>query len=170
MAVNRPIQDSSSNRTFDRTRKIWFAIDDNSQHEIHSVIVGRFQLFQSNIAILATIRFESSLFSIERTNEIICLSAWPDTMNSILYLIRITEDMSSAARLYSNSVEIRLNNRRYQENNVDLFALVQEVRSISVEQPIFIESLIVVEDFCHCQWYRTSSRIVQNFADRTFLR
>ena len=54
--------------------------------------------------------------------------AWPDTINSITYLIKITEDMANATRLYGTLVEGKLNARKFYETN-DVSYYTQEVLS-----------------------------------------
>ncbi len=54
--------------------------------------------------------------------------AWPDIINSIAYLIKITEDMANATRLYTTLVEGKLNARKFYETN-DLSYYTQEVNS-----------------------------------------
>ncbi|CAF1308521.1 unnamed protein product [Adineta steineri] len=43
--------------------------------------------------------------------------AWPDIISSITYLIKITEDMANATRLYATLVEGKLNARKFYETN-----------------------------------------------------
>ncbi|CAF3367333.1 unnamed protein product [Rotaria socialis] len=52
--------------------------------------------------------------------------AWPDMISSITYLIKITEDMANAARLYATLVEAKLNTRKICEAN-DVACFTQEV-------------------------------------------
>ncbi len=53
--------------------------------------------------------------------------AWPDIINSITYLIKITEDMANATRLYGTLVEGKLNARKFYETN-DVSYYTQEVK------------------------------------------
>lgn len=55
------------------------------------------------------------------------LAAWPDIISSISYLIKITEDMANAARLYAQLLEGRLTNRKYSDN-CDIANSMVEVR------------------------------------------
>ncbi|UJR38386.1 hypothetical protein I4U23_031055 [Adineta vaga] len=52
--------------------------------------------------------------------------AWPDIISSITYLIKITEDMANATRLYATLVEGKLNTRKFYETN-DLTYYTQEL-------------------------------------------
>ncbi len=52
--------------------------------------------------------------------------AWPDIVSSIAYLIKITEDMANATRLYATLIEGKLNARKFYETN-DLSYYTQEV-------------------------------------------
>ncbi|CAF1576139.1 unnamed protein product [Adineta ricciae] len=52
--------------------------------------------------------------------------AWPDIISSITYLIKITEDMANATRLYATLVEGKLNARKFYETN-DLSYYIQEL-------------------------------------------
>ena len=54
--------------------------------------------------------------------------AWPDIINSIAYLIKITEDMANATRLYGTLVEGKLNARKFYETN-DVSYYTQEVKT-----------------------------------------
>ena len=55
--------------------------------------------------------------------------AWPDIISSISYLIKITEDMANAARLYAQLLEGRLTHRKYPDSGDTANSMV-EVRSL----------------------------------------
>ncbi len=52
-------------------------------------------------------------------------------ISSITYLIKITEDMANATRLYATLVEGRLNARKFYETN-DLSFYTQEVKTFDL--------------------------------------
>ncbi|UJR07768.1 hypothetical protein I4U23_012051 [Adineta vaga] len=52
--------------------------------------------------------------------------AWPDIISSILFLIKITEDMASATRLYATLSEEKLNAKKFYDTN-DLTFYTQEL-------------------------------------------
>jgi hypothetical protein len=54
--------------------------------------------------------------------------AWPDVLSSIAFLIKITEDMANATRLYSTLMEDKLNAKKFYDTN-DLTFYTQEVKS-----------------------------------------
>ena len=51
-------------------------------------------------------------------------------ISSITYLIKITEDMANATRLYATLVEGKLNARKFYETN-DLSFYTQEVKNLT---------------------------------------
>jgi len=53
--------------------------------------------------------------------------AWPDIISSIAFLIKITEDMANATRLYATLSEEKLNAKKFYETN-DLSFYTQEVK------------------------------------------
>jgi hypothetical protein len=55
--------------------------------------------------------------------------AWPDILSSIAYLIKITEDMANATRLYATLIEEKLNAKKFYETN-DLTVYTQEVKRL----------------------------------------
>ncbi|CAF1349391.1 unnamed protein product [Adineta steineri] len=52
--------------------------------------------------------------------------AWPDILSSIIFLIKITEDIANATRLYATLIEEKLNAKKFYETN-DLTFYTQEV-------------------------------------------
>jgi hypothetical protein len=85
-------------------------------------------LFYSSGTILETIRLNKNPTPSKFIKIIFLLNlAWPDILSSIAFLIKITEDMANATRLYATLIEEKLNAKKFYETN-DLTSFTQEVK------------------------------------------